>query len=523
MGGQPGPGAMMQGMHPGAGPQVSQGPMVTGMPPGAGTPAPMPNQLAAMAHMAPQQQMFQGQNPQMNLGHMQQQMNQQHQALLRHRMMMQHQQQQQQQQQHQQQQGMPMNMPNGAQFNPQQLAQMQMKMPMQPQHMAQMQAHNQQMQFQQHQQQQRMIQQQAAQAALQRAQSQQNAAAAQQMQMSRSQEQTTQAPPNHPTPGPTNNAAPPQQQQQPSNQPPQPQQQAQPQTQAAQNQPKSQPQSQPTPNPQQGTPQPQVKPDGPEEETPIKQQELAGQIMMQDIPKAPQNDFTGQCILQLLLYQDTLANPERPDNIKYWEETIAKYFSELGSIRQQLYNNRLGNDKSFQLQYPSIGRFYYLHFTNGIKQILMQSFDHNQSKLPNGGTHIWSNKASLTYVFKNDVRITTTGSLKVSFDDMQKIEKLDISTSGWTEYLPRNLVTPPSPNQPKSSPKMGKNQKKPLPQPPKLSVPMIPESPVSDFGIPLLIQQFLEVCVDAFPHVTYAYRTIDSRSDDSHGSVDGVF
>ena len=88
MGGPPGPG-MMQGMHPGvSGPQVTQGPMVTGMPQGPGTPAPGPmhNGSMAMAHLGPQQHMFQQQNPQMaQFGQMQ--VNPQQQALIRHQMM----------------------------------------------------------------------------------------------------------------------------------------------------------------------------------------------------------------------------------------------------------------------------------------------------------------------------------------------------------------------------------------------------------------------------------------------------
>src|SRR5882672_7663219 len=97
MQGQPGPG-MMQGMHPGvSGPQVTQGPMVTGMPPGAGTPAPGPmhNGTMAMAHLGPQQAMFQQQNPQMNFGQMPMTPQQQQHLIARQRMMQMQQQQQQ--------------------------------------------------------------------------------------------------------------------------------------------------------------------------------------------------------------------------------------------------------------------------------------------------------------------------------------------------------------------------------------------------------------------------------------------
>ncbi|KAI1611762.1 LIM-domain binding protein-domain-containing protein [Exophiala viscosa] len=475
MGGQPAPG-MMQGMHPGvSGPQVTQGPMVTGMPPGAGTPAPGPmhNGTMAMAHLGPQQAMFQQHNPQMNFGQMQM-TPQTQQILARQRMM---------QMQAQQQQGMPMAMPNGpAGFNQAQLAQM--KMNMHPQMQMQMNPNNPHMQnYQQQQHQQRLMQAQQAQAAQHAAQmaaAQSHRAAAQQMQMSRSQEQTTQPPQSQPTPAPQPPApvqAPPTSQ--PQQQAPQPKPQP-PQAPPQNNQQQSQPSSQP------------VKTSEPEEEPQIKQQpDLPATMMMADAPK--QDFLGGQCILQLIMYQDNLANPERPYELEYWEQTIARYFSQFGSMRQQLFSNKNGVDKSFQLQFPSLARYYHTHFASGVRQILLQSYDHNQNKLPNGGVHIWSTNASLTYVFANDIRVTTTGQLRVIFDEYQKIDHLNISTSGWQEYIPRNALLQSPSLEEKQSPKINKNVKRAQGKAAGVTQPIIPSSGVGEWGVPNHIFQFLEI------------------------------
>ncbi|EXJ95424.1 hypothetical protein A1O1_00545 [Capronia coronata CBS 617.96] len=490
MGGQPAPG-MMQGMHPGvSGPQVTQGPMVTGMPPGAGTPAPGPmhNGTMAMAHLGPQQAMFQQQQQQQ---HQQQQMNfaqmpmtpQQQQMLARQRMM--------QQMQQQQQQGMPMGMPNGPAYNQAQLQQMKMGMGIHPQ--MQMNPNNHQVQnFQQQQHQQRLIQAQQAQAAHHAAQmavAQNQRVAAQQMQMSRSQEQPNQTPVSQPTPVPQTQA------------PQQPVPASQPQPQPSQPKPQQQqPQPQPGGNHQQSQPNSQQgKTSVPEEEPAIKQQQqqhhphdVAATMLMPEVSK-PDVMMGGQCILQLIMYQDTLAYPDRPNDLEYWEQTIARYFSPFGSIRQQLFSSKNG-DKSFQLQFPSLARYYHTHFASGVKQILLQSYDHNQSKLPNGGVHIWSSNASLTYVFHNDIRVTTTGQLRVVFDELAKIEHLNISTSGWQEYIPRNvLLQPPSPET-KQSPKINKNVKRAQGKAAGASAPpIIPSSGVGDWGVPNHVFQFLEV------------------------------
>ncbi|KAG9793358.1 Transcriptional activator ptaB [Exophiala dermatitidis] len=475
MGGQPGPG-MMQGMHPGvSGPQVTQGPLVTGMPPGAGTPAPGPmhNGTMAMAHLGPQQ-MFQQQHPQMNFGQMPMTPQQQQQMIARQRMM--------QQMQAQQQQGIPMGMPNGAPFNQAQLAQMKMGMGMHPQ--MQMNPNNaaQVQNFQQQQHQQRLMQQhaQAQHAAQIAAQSQR--AAAHQMQMSRSQEQQNQTPVSQPTPVPQTQA--PQQPvptSQPVPQPPHPKPQ-QPQAQAGGNQQQNQAANQP------------AKATEPEEEPTVKQQhDVPSTMLMPDIHKQDVM-MGGQCILQLIMYQDTLAAPERPNDLDYWDGIIARYFSQFGSIRQQLFSNKNGVDKTFMLQYPCLARYYHTHFASGVKKVLLQSYDHNQSKLPNGGVQIFSGNASLTYVFNNDIRVTTTGQLRVIFDEMAKIEHLNISTSGWQEYIPRNaLLQPPSPET-KQSPKINKNVKRAQGKAGGAnSVPTIPSSGVGEWGVPNHIFQFLEI------------------------------
>lgn len=217
-----------------------------------------------------------------------------------------------------------------------------------------------------------------------------------------------------------------------------------------------------------------------------KQQVMEGLMAQPDMTQS----FSGQCILQLLSYQDVLANPERPHDIEYWQEVIHKYFSPHASVRQQVYSRANNHDKSFQLNYPILARFYHSHFQNGVKQILMQSFEHSQEMLPNGGTHLYTTKATLTYVYNNNVRVITHGHIRVNFDIEQKIEHLYIAIKGWTEFIPRTLaVSLTSPEQSRQSPRMNKkNPQRPTPQ-----IPRIPPSPVGGYGVPDQLIQFFEV------------------------------
>ena len=445
--------------------------MVTGMPQGAGTPAPggtMHNPMA-MAHLGPQQQMFQQQNPQMFANQVP--LNSQQQAMMRHQAM--------QRMQQAQQQGMPGGMtPNNPAFN-QQMAQMRMNnMPMQQQ--MQMQAHAQQQNFQQQQQhQQRVMQMHAQQQAAMAAQNQQRQAQAQaqQMQMSRSQEHPTSQPPqSQPTPTPQTS--------QPQSQPT-PQPQAAPQNKPA---PTPQPQNQQAPPSQTNTP---VKQNEGEEEEKIKQQEMNA-MMMQEIPR--ERPLDGQCVLQLIMFQDSLASPARPTELEHWDDTIRKYFSPMSVFKQVLLSNRNMEYKAFGLHFPSLARFYHAHFVSGVKQILLQSYDHVQNRRQTGETQVLSNSASLTYIFNNDIRVTTQGSLNVLFDVESKIIRLDVATSNWQEYIPRNILLDSPPPEQKQSPKLNKNSKKAQQQKANAaSMPNIPTAGVSEWGVPHHIVKFLEV------------------------------
>lgn len=470
MGGHPGPG-MMQGMHPVvSGPQVTQGPMVTGMPPGVATSAPggpMPN-AHAMAHIGPgQQPMFPQQH--MNFGQMPPL--QQQQMLQRRQQMALMQQAQQQHQQH----GMPMTMPNGQMMNQAQIAQM--KANMMPQNLQQMQmavANPQNFQ----QQQAHMLARQQAQAAMQAHRANQAA----QMQISRSQEPTTQPPQPHPTPAPQNQPQPPSQ---PTPQP-QPQNQAkQPQTQAANVQ-QQQPLQART---QQGDQSQQT------EEPDIHHADLSEDLVAH---QTMNQDFSGRMILHLLHFQERLQSMEKPNQIESWEDFVSLFFSPLGFVRQQVFNIKNKADKRFQIPYAALARFFYSHFSCGIKKMIMSTFDCRETALQNGVHHVWSNNASLTYVYASGIRVTTTGSVQVNFDAMNKIEHLAINTSDWSEYIPRNLLQPPESPDQKQDMKMNKNLKR---QQTKIEPGLarsIPNAVVGDNGLPGYMVQMLEVCATAY-------------------------
>ena len=510
--GGPGPGMM----HPGvSGAQVSQGPMVTGIPPGAPTPAPggpMPN-AHAMSHLGPQQPMFQQGHPQM----------QGFNPLLQQQMMLQQQQRRNQmfQQQMQGQHGhIPVTMPNGAQgMNPAQLNAMRHQMQLQPsmqlqQLQAQAGANQQQMQNPQHQQQ-LMAQQAQAQAQFAQhmaAQQQQQQAAQARNQMIQEQNQTTQPPPPQPTPTPQ---APPQPQPTPQPQPAQPSQAPQQQPQQPNpNQPQPQPPQQQQQSQQQQQQQGQQGQQGQQprdqqqmiQEAQLKQQQNNAAALMLQQQQAQQQaqqqqrvmpSMKGASILRLIQYCDHVSMPEtaKANDLRHWQSFVALFFSPDGVLRQQLWNAKDGGDKRFQLGVPALPRYYWTHFISGVKQIAMHIERPKENDLPNGG-HTVDARTTITYVFENDIRLITYGTLRAVLDATNKIDFLDLGTTRHVEHIPRLVVeasmeVPEQKQSPEANKKLKRAQQK---QPPPPAGPTLPPSPVSrDWGVTNQVLAFLEV------------------------------
>ena len=239
----------------------------------------------------------------------------------------------------------------------------------------------------------------------------------------------------------------------------------------------------------------------------INQQKTAAMNMnMQRNMQELQKPIVGLSILRLVQYQDHLGNPERPDELDYWENFVAKFFSPEGVLRQQVWNSKGKGDKTYRIEYPSLPRFYLAHFLGGITKIWMSVLGASEKALVHQGHHtVWSGTASTKYAYTNGTAVITFGEVKVNFDSENRIELLDITTSSWTEYIPRELVPPKSPPDQKESPKVNKNLKRQQPKPaPSLPSPSIPESRVGDYGVPRTLIQYLEVSLHSFLELTVA-------------------
>ncbi|CRG88911.1 Adhesion defective protein 1 [Talaromyces islandicus] len=541
---------MVQQMHPGvsaAGPQVSQpGPMMGGMPPGAttGPGGPVAN-AHALQHLNPAQaHILQQQQYGMNTPNGNQMLQQQ---MARQRLL---QQQQLAQQQHHG--GIPVSLPAGTQgMNQAQLSALQNSNMRGPANMMHFQQQMQHVPQNIQQQQQYMAMQQAAQAAHAAAQAQ-AAAQANNQQGQQTPQQRAAVPPQSVTPQPQPGPQPPQGSGTPSQQS-NPPQHATPQPPSQQG---SQPPPQPTPNPQhQQIPQAQQVPQPPQQQaqpTPQQQQppqttqpqapngqqavqqqpqqqvqinqgqqqhpmsapdqlKMQQQIMMEQQRRAAsmnpilQNN-KGPLTHYVNSYFETLSNFQsngEDADLLFWQEVVNKYYNTTfqtttgqpwGVLRQGVFSARSGS-KSFEVNATILPRYYVTLFNNGIRKIQTHMEATQEFTPQNGYRVVYSPKASFIYWFTNDCQLFVNGSLKVLVNPEFKFDLVDITVSGFREYIPRHLVQLQEVNEQKQSPRVTKasnkrGQQKQLPTQPTITPP---ESLVNEYGLPASVQCFLEI------------------------------
>lgn len=185
---------------------------------------------------------------------------------------------------------------------------------------------------------------------------------------------------------------------------------------------------------------------------------------------------------------------------------MERFFSHAGVIRQQLYYS---SDQSTTKQYeisptPTLARYYWTHFKSGVQNIQMIVERFRELDLPNGGHSVTSEKTSFIYWLTNGHQLVTSGRLKVQFDQLGKIDVLEILTTSHEEFVPRAQLlraateSPDmkhSPNQSKTSGKKAAQQRQKQAQVAQDQPPVaaIPSSTINEQGVTPSVQVFLEV------------------------------
>ncbi|KAG5936504.1 hypothetical protein E4U60_002510 [Claviceps pazoutovae] len=235
----------------------------------------------------------------------------------------------------------------------------------------------------------------------------------------------------------------------------------------------------------------------------------------------------GQCLLKLMQFAEHLSGfpgSKANDDISYWNGFVARFFSTNGVFRHSLHitEDEQSMDKQYEIAFAAIARYLHTYFVSGVRsmQLIM---DKGLTDRPSPGDFhcIENQRASFVYWFDSGAHLVSTGSLRVQFDNEQKIDLFEFITTGHEEYISRKLAIEAakpahmwfkewhkvnshdnnngggSNNINKTSPELSKKPrarqlKSPQTHPPDVLADL-PDSAVTSKGVPFAVHQFLEI------------------------------
>ncbi|KAG2185092.1 hypothetical protein INT43_001005 [Umbelopsis isabellina] len=216
---------------------------------------------------------------------------------------------------------------------------------------------------------------------------------------------------------------------------------------------------------------------------------IPGQITAQQAGPAS----AGSAILRLLQYSDSLGPGAETKELSYWHRVISDHFSEEGTFRHDMTNHQSDEKKVFEIPNSLLARYYLTYFQSGVVQMNWTLETPMEYMSPTGAWIVDTPQASLTQFFDNGSHIVLNGRLRVQLSPspvtgLLKIDLLDYSSHGYTEYIPRNSILGLSKHE--SLKRDNKNLSSKLDG---LIRDLLPECLVNDFGVCPRVMRCLEI------------------------------
>ncbi|WKT49909.1 hypothetical protein QSH57_014856 [Fusarium oxysporum f. sp. vasinfectum] len=243
-------------------------------------------------------------------------------------------------------------------------------------------------------------------------------------------------------------------------------------------------------------------------------QQLA--IQSQILQQQRRDSMKGQCLLKLMQFSEHLSGfpgSKGRDDLSYWHGFVMRFFSPNGVFRHSLHITDAEDttDKQYEIAYPAIARYFHTHFGSGVKNMqLIMDKGVTDRPLPGDCHCIENSKASFVYWFETGSHLVASGTLRAQFDAEQKIELFEFLTTSHDEFISRKQVIDAAKpahmwmkewhktnSQDGKSPELskkgkGRQLKSPQTQPPEVLVDL-PDSAVNSKGVTEAVFQFLEI------------------------------
>jgi hypothetical protein len=199
------------------------------------------------------------------------------------------------------------------------------------------------------------------------------------------------------------------------------------------------------------------------------------------------------------------VDPDK-NGLEWWQGFVEKFFTETGAFIHSVYSKTKGNTKQFEIVYAALPRYFDTLFNTDVANLQI-TLDGATEKASHPELRVTCDRAKFIYTYKNQCQVIYSGRLTAFWSGSDKMEWLQFDGSGHQQMIPRAALEPlfhqPSPNQmnPNQSPRMNKNTKLKQQQqqraiePPEPYLPMskLPNTGITDHGLPPVLQSYLEV------------------------------
>ncbi|KAI9145087.1 LIM-domain binding protein-domain-containing protein [Paraphysoderma sedebokerense] len=202
-------------------------------------------------------------------------------------------------------------------------------------------------------------------------------------------------------------------------------------------------------------------------------------------PPVPRHISPGGIITRLIQFADLLGPSEYNKDYDFWKRMISEHFSETAAFRYTIWHKTYQESRAFELPSALIARFYQIQFESGVTRIQLSLSTPKEYTFKNAFM-VEVPRASVITYFADGTHIISNGYLRVMFTLDMKIEDWELTTSDYTEFIPRAMVAA-------LGEKDRNDNNNDEDQLNRLNSTSLPTTTVNDYGIPMKLMRCLEV------------------------------
>ena len=167
---------------------------------------------------------------------------------------------------------------------------------------------------------------------------------------------------------------------------------------------------------------------------------FSGQMVPNAFMQQQANTYrTAMALFKLTQFFEVLnSSSDQRANIEYWQTALGSFFTDNGFMKYTVSDGNM--NQVFELPAAFIPRFYQTFSNSGVLRIQVFLEESNPQRTNQGGVMVECSKATVTYTMADSTIHILSGTLRVLFNPQLKIEWMEQSTHGHSEFVDRKTL-----------------------------------------------------------------------------------